>query len=124
MGNPETGKNPGNSTRQPLTGLKLWWKVFFRLCPGESVSDLVGYYKDSAFPACPACGSPNVVLTASRRGQSYRCPERDCKSKGACEVEGSNGIERRKARVRTYVFAVALLVLVTVLFLTGHLAGS
>jgi len=85
---------------------------------------MVGYYQDSAFPACPACGSPNVMVIARRKGQSYLCLERDCKSRGPCEIEGSNGVERRKARVRRYVFLVAFLVLVTVLFLTGHLPSS
>src|SRR5262245_29508325 len=42
---------------------------------------MLGYYRDSAFRACPACGSPNVMLTASREGHSYLCLERDCKSR-------------------------------------------
>jgi hypothetical protein len=41
---------------------------------------------------------------------------------GSCEVKGSNGVERRKARVRRYICRVALLVLLTVLFITGPLA--
>ncbi len=86
--------------------------------------EMMGYHRDSAFPACPACGSPNVMVTASRRGQSYLCLELDCKSTGPCEVEGSNGVERRKAKVRTYVFLVAFLALLLVVFLTGHMPNS
>ena len=107
MSDLETSKNPDNSTRQPLTGWKLWWRLSLRAEDGVA---MLGSYKDSAFPACPACASPNVMLTASRKGQSYQCLERDCKSRGSCEVEGSNGVERRKAKVRQYVFLVALVV--------------
>src|SRR6266852_2097841 len=103
MSDLETGKNLDNSTRQPLTGWTLWWTLFRK---GDK---MLGYYKDSAFPACPACGSPNVMLTG---GQSYLCLERDCKSEGSCEVEGSNGVGQRKAKVRRIVFAVACDVIV------------
>jgi hypothetical protein len=117
----ETGWNLDNSARQSLSGGKLWWRVLLRAGSGL---EMVGYHRDSAFPACPACGSPNVMVTASRRGQSYLCLELDCKSAGSCEVKGSNGVERRKARVRMYVFLVAFLVLLLALFLTGHLPNS
>jgi len=109
----ETGKNLDNSTRQPLTGWKLWWRVFMR----ENLW-APAHYKDSAFPACPACGSPNVVLAGG--GKNYVCLERDCKSKGSCEVEGGDGVAQRKAKVRGYVVFVALLIFILVLVLTGN----
>ena len=121
----DTGRNLRNSTRQPLPGWKLRWRLCLRAGDGM---DMLAGYKDSAFPACPDCGSPNVVLLAHGmfyarwKGQSYLCLERGCKSRGSCQVEGSDGVERRKARVRIYVFA-ALLVLVTVLLITGHLGN-
>jgi hypothetical protein len=116
----ETGRNLDNSTRQPLTGWKLWWTLFLRAGSGR----IEGYYKDSTFAACPACGSPNVMVLAHRKGHLYQCLELNCRSHGACEVEGSNGVEERKAKVRTYVVTVAFLVLLTVLWLTGHLPSS
>jgi predicted RNA-binding Zn-ribbon protein involved in translation (DUF1610 family) len=116
----ETSKNRRNSARQPLPGWKLQWRLHFALRPGKSTSELQGYHKDSAFPACPSCGSPNVMLAAHRRGQSFLCLERDCGFEGATEVEGSSRIKWRKARVRIYVYMVALLVLLLVLLLTGH----
>jgi hypothetical protein len=64
------------------------------------------------------------MVTGSRRGQSYLCLELNCRSTGPCEVEGSDGVKRRKAKVRTYVFLVAFLALLLVLFLTGHLPNS
>jgi len=110
------GKNLDNSARLPLTGWKLWWRIFIQ--PGT------GYYKDRAFPACPVCGSPNVRLRALRVGQSYQCLEKDCKSKGSCEVEGSDGVERRKARVRVYVYIAAFVVLIIVLGITHNLPDA
>jgi hypothetical protein len=121
MSDLETGKTPDNSTRLPLTGWKLWSRLLKCVDSGETLLD---YYKDRAFPACPACGSPNVMVRASRKGHSYLCLELDCKSGGQCEVQGSDGIARRKAKVRVYVVAAALLALITVLFLTGHLPNS
>ena len=116
---PGDRKNLDNSARQPLTGWKLWSRLLLRAQPGFE-----GYYKDSAFSACPACGSPNVRLAASRKAQSYLCLELNCRSQGPCQVEGSNGVERRKAKVRTYVFLVAFLVLLLVLMVTGHLPNT
>jgi hypothetical protein len=81
------------------------------------------YYQDSAFPACPACGSPNVRLFAQRKGQSYLCLELNCKSQGPCEVEASDGVAARKAKVRTYVYLAAILVLLLVLPLLGGTGG-
>lgn len=107
MSDLETGKNLDNSTRQPLTGWKLWWMLVRR----ENIFWMV-HYKDSAFPECPACGSPNVTLAAS--GKSYMCLERDCKSTGPCEVVGSDGIEQRKAKRRALVLMVAILIFMLV----------
>jgi hypothetical protein len=115
----ETGKKLDNSTRQPLTGRKLWSR---RLLRADSGLEMVGYYKDSAFPACPACGSPNVMVNASRKGHSYLCLELDCRSQGPCRVDGSDGVERRKAR--TYVVVALIVVVVLVGFFTGHLPNS
>ena len=113
---PGDRKNLDNSARQPLTGWKLWWRLFKR-SSGLGLS----YYRDSAFPACPACGSPNVML---EYGQSYLCLEQDCESDGSCEVMGSNGVTQRKAQVRvqvaTWAVIAAGLVSVLVLVLTGH----
>ena len=91
MSDLEAGKNLDNSTSQPLTGRKLWWRLFMVL--GYQA---LFYYKDSAFPACPACSSPNVRLTGN--GRSYLCLEQDCKSKGSCKVRGataSSGTRRK-----------------------------
>jgi hypothetical protein len=54
-------------------------------------------YRDPAFPACPECRSPNVrlLLTPENRPNRYWCL--DCKSRDTCVVEGSTGIERRRA---------------------------
>ena len=121
MSDLETGKNLDNSTRQPLTGWKLWWRVFRR---GYVFG--TGHYQDSAFPACPDCNSPNVMLTP-RYGSSsfYKCLERDCKSGGLCEVEGSDGVERRKAKVRQKVVTGLLIAIFVVvgLVMTGNAPG-
>jgi hypothetical protein len=80
-------------------------------------------YRDPAFPACPECGSPNVRLELRRRKgprQRYICLERNCKSRGACEVEGSSGIERRRALILYYIVAVILAVWL-IPALTGHM---
>jgi hypothetical protein len=117
----ETGKNLDNSARQPLAGWKLWWRFFRR---GYVFG--AGHYQDSAFPACPACGSPNVVLTP-RYGISsalYKCLELDCNNQGRCEVEGSDGVERRKARVRqkavTGLYVAVMIALLLYMVLTGQ----
>ena len=114
MGDLETGKKLDNSARLPLTGWKLWWRLLLR--DGQGIHS---YYKDSAFPACPACGSPSVRLVTQRKGQSYLCLELNCRSQGPCEVEGSDGIEARKANVRMYVYLAAFVVLLLVLMLLG-----
>jgi len=61
-------------------------------------TDGLGYYKDSAFPACPACGSPNAMVTESRTGQGhyYLCLEPGLQARGA--VRGPGQRWRRAAQ--------------------------
>ena len=75
-------------------------------------------YRDPAFPACPECGSPNVRLL---RRNSYWCL--DCKSRDTCVVEGSTGIERRRALIRLWAILLVTLGIMAVylaLVLLGH----
>lgn len=123
MSDLETGKNLDNSARLPLTDWKLWSRVLRFVYYGQA--DLE-YYKDRAFPVCPACGSPNVMLRSSPKGSdtSYLCLELDCRSERDCEVQGSDGIQRRKVyKVRVWVVCAAFGVLLLVLRLTGLLHG-
>jgi hypothetical protein len=108
---------PDNSLRPLITGWRLWLRCTL-LGEGTGVT-----YRDPAFPACPACGSPNVRLLLTRRNKAsrYVCLEQGCKSRGTCVVPlTSTGIERRQAIIRSRViFAVVMAALLAVV-LTGH----
>jgi hypothetical protein len=115
----EIRQKPDNSSRPLITGWALWWQVNMRNQEkGTS-------YRDPAFPACPECHSPNVRLMVTRRSKPSRYWCLDCKSQDTCGVEGSTGIERRRAQIRTAVFfTVILAALLAFLVLTGGGAGS
>ena len=71
----ETGKNPDNSTRQPLTGWKLWWRLCLRV---DSGSDLVGYYTEIA------SGSPILTVGDQVGRQKPSRPRSSMRSGHSC----------------------------------------
>lgn len=121
------GQKPHNSARPLIAGFQLWLRCTFTLGEGIGVT-----YRDPAFPACPQCGSPNVRLLRTRRKQlnSYVCL--DCKSRDTCVVpdaitvaghvvmNGSTGIERRRAQIKMLVIVAVLITVLLAIVLTGN----
>ena len=92
------------------------------MAEGRGVADSGVTYRDTAFPACPQCGSPNVWVEHRWRVSRYICLERDCKARGPCEIEGSSGARGRRAVILHYVI-LAILIVCLILALTGHMPG-